>query len=287
MKQEEWERRIELNLHGVRLLGAALVLQADQERAYFERRLNDARREGDEIFGFDPPFELESYERDFDARNQRYARFVTLCQDLLTPIDDYKRAAGLRVMDFRFRWEHFRDHLILVGFSTDEVPDFALPWEREKPICEYWSGDYVTCALAQIFEAEYERLLGPDPETLPELCAREDFLFYLTVWKHCEPERGRGRPAERPWRDGLYYAASHAFSIRKKAEERGTPISIAEAIRRALEDFVIVTPAEFENHPDKESTVVTASGTPGDRTVGAIKAVRKKLAEIDKSEPEQ
>lgn len=282
VKKEEWNRRIPLDVKGVRLLGAALYLRVCRRKSgasrAAEKRKNEAKPTN--------PFkeidwlrrDTEHYERELNRWEKQHRDLAIRLKALNTSKNDYEKAKSLRANDFQYRWDTLRDHRLLVGFITNDQPLFAVNWDRETPICERW-GDSLVEALTSIFYAEFERLMGPDPNDLPYLQDHEDFLFYLTVWKLCEPESGRGQPKGRRWPDGTANAVSHAYSLRDDAKRDGKPITTEEAIRRSLESFKVVSPDEFDNCPDKGSVVVSAAGIEG-----AIKSVRKGLFEADKFE---
>ncbi|MDW4500577.1 hypothetical protein R5H30_21520 [Sulfitobacter sp. D35] len=281
MKKKEWERRIKLDLEGIQLLGAALTLQAkermENSQKDLEHRILALPHKDDLDFYYD----ISYYRRQLDYTSKNLLHVSMRTDALDTPKKAFRKARKLLVKDFQFRWHHLRDHMILVGYITDDVPGFAANWDRSTPICKQWGDDPIISALQEVFFSEYSRLTGQDPDECYELRTDQDFLFYLTVWKLCEPEKGRGHPPGRRWQDGVENAATYAYTIRSEAKKDGFPIPTDEAIRRALTKYKLVSPREFENFPDKEETIVTAAGAKHDRLQGAMKAVRKKLAEWD------
>lgn len=283
MKKAEWERLKELDLKGLRLLGAALELQAANMLAHaqdaFERAKNKPQTGG----VFAPRKGLQRAEESVQNETARQSRLQACARELETSQDDYKQAKTVMAKDFRFRWDHLRDHPILVACLKDRLPRFSKYWDIKQPIAEMWGRDPAVVALTEVFFEEYAWLNGHGPEFRPQLTKQEDFLFYVSVWELCEPERGRGQPSGRRWPDGAEHAAAMAYAVYADAEKNGTPIAIVEAIRQSMKEFEVVSTEEFWTHPDRESTTVTASGTPGDRMSGAIKTVRRLFKEIELS----
>lgn len=286
MKKSEWNRRLPLDREGVRILGAALHLRARARERQLAERI-ERRRASDigshHLNGLRWP---QSIDRDIDAL-AKWTRHREVLQEQIEILGitekEYLRAKTIRAKDFRFRWDNLMEHRTLLGYISDDVPDWALSWDRATPISERWH-DTLTEALEALFGSEFDRLEGPEPDDVPYLREPEEFLFHLSVWKLCELERGRGQPQGRRWQDGLDNAASYAWSLRHEAAAQGKPISNEEAIRRALEKFTIIGSQGFAEFRDKASAIVSDAASPGGRTEGAIKAVRKRLREIDKSE---
>lgn len=274
MKQSEWKRRIVLDHRGVALLGAALTLNS--KRKLDEKRSTDRHViiSEAEWLGIDPKFELDALEEKINAYTEQYEALFAKCRMLETSDADFQQAATLRVMDFRFRWEHLKAHPLLVGYLTDDVPDFAKVWPRDVPICKQVSEQKVIYELSQIYCSEFDRLTGSDPDVVPILREPEDFLFYLTVWKLCELEAQRGQPKGRRWKDGLSNATSYAWSLQHSAKESGELISREEAFRRALEKFKVVGVAEFEAAPKKGALIVSEAAGERGRVEGVKKSMR-------------
>lgn len=280
MKKREWDKKIPMDQAGVQLLGAALLKRAEFRLSLAETNLTDRLKQDDTSEFGDLPHDIEHYEKEVRAWKSERAAIRLKLQALKTPSDVFEKAGDLVPMDFRFRWDLLRDNLILLGYLSDDQPQFAQNWDRTTPIGERW-GSAETVALKNIFVSESRRLIERVPEDPPEPRTHEDFLFYLTIWKHCECEQGQGHRRGMRWADGRHSAASYAWSLRRDAEVKGSPISNDEAIRRAIASFELVSPDKFKAQPDKESVIVSYGGDLEARRNSAIKAVRKILAEID------
>lgn len=290
MKEAEWKRRTPLDLEGVQLLGAALLLNARMHREReekIEQKRKEAEQSPEEFNKSQWPYDLEHHTNSRRQRERTEWEIRWRLEALDTPEDIYDSAKDLKAKDFRFRWDHLIAQKFLMAYISDEQPDWCVRWDRETPISKHWDEE-VSGLLTPIFEAEFERLTGQDPDFLPEMRDRTEFEFHLAAWKLCEPEPGRGQPSGRRWPDGLSNAASYARMIRRDAQESGVPITNEAAIEQALEKFKIIGSREFNDFPEKSEAIVSDAGHgEAGRREGAKKAIRKLLLKWDQEEKNQ
>lgn len=287
----QWAKMVLVDsLDGVKLLAAALYLRAkmraDHAISLAEKAERAANGDIDPFFSPDLSASPEELRREADERVRKLKAAWRALRNLGGE-DWLDQAASVSVRSFRWRWFHFRDFPLLVAYVKPNLPEWSAP-DKEQPIAQRW-GDSLTAYLERlvgdVVEGSYCDLHRFDVDYPRGRDESEWGRFYATFDLHQEP-RGKGHPNGRRWRDGLNNAWSYAWSIRYKAEQAGTPMTTAEAVRESVREFQVVTEREFGSHPDPESCiVVNAGGCQQERIEAAEKAVRKYLDEYDPEGP--
>ena len=281
LKRKEWEAKIPLEQEeGLQLLAASLLHTFERNLMNLRTMVENAKRKRDGLpipkdYHVNPEnvdlYEVYASKAQCDVKELR-----AINEELCVQEETKEKAKSTKVEDFRWRWDHFLDHSILIRRLKPDLPDTV--HLKEIPIAETESTELVK-ALHTVLFVEFDRLTRNQSEDrVPPSTDQEWGLYWATYELHAEP-RKVGHPRGRRWEDGFINALAYATSILLEEERHGEPISREEAIRRALREFRIIDPRDFVSEPDKESVIVASGG----RKQNAIKALRKALEEHDKA----
>lgn len=230
---------IPIDLHGLRLLGTALLLQAEYQRDDFHPRafkLSEA--------GFIDT-EVTKNERAKAARSGqgRAVCFRMALKAIDAPSGLSEIASALRPCDFRFRWNHIFQHKWLAPYLKPRS-DLGALIDLDTPIAKRWDGRELR-ALEGVFWGEYrlprDCSLNVSDHDYPEPRTEDELWFALSFAELLEKPNSRGGKEGQRYADGLAHAAKYAWGLRHrqhiKKREGERDYRYNEAVHLALKKF--------------------------------------------------
>ncbi|WP_172298168.1 hypothetical protein [Pseudoruegeria sp. HB172150] len=232
MTNEEWQKRLPLDRHGLAVLGAALHLSSQNQKPW-------RTWEGPSLYDL--------------------AYIGALDGSIL------EKGANVSIASFRFHWQHLYRFGVLVPWIIERVPDqgpeppdrsLPIPASREVKVLEALTDLFLECA----------RGLTPDFNgvPLPKLPVPRNFnlewAFQCLTAPYCDAS-GNTRGRE-PYPDDKLLAASLAKAIQLAAKEHlSESIGPFRAVDMVLKHFEIQVPRENSDFQPYVIYSTTQSGS--------------------------
>jgi len=198
--RQDWAAKHSLDLNGLKVLCAALLLQHGIERRWAQKLANNEKY-GD-FMRYLGPAPQTHFLRPQQKLANNTAKIRQLGLHLGLTLSHFKLARDVTIADFQFDWWHLYEHWDLAVFLKPRLPGWVEPFNLEltydssTKVIDIGYGMTISSALLEIFLEDAEYLLRNGERRFRTGRSKEEILFALLVSDLVNPPdtRPRGRP---------------------------------------------------------------------------------------------